>query len=175
MKHAGGRPKGAKMDHPDRFALAQFEAQIAIGKDRGLKERPVIRNLVALAIGEPIPTPDNLDRMLRKLPFRVWTPPLKLPKDQLNRVRVDDERFRDAFTPYVEDLHRQLRVLRTKDDSRGAWHRIMAKVFRIFIEGDAAKLDQARRLAASVGEGAFFERELAPRMIADPAWIKNTL
>jgi hypothetical protein len=98
----------------------------------------------------------------------VWTRPLRLPPKELKRDRVEDERYRDAFAPYLEDLRTQLHKLRIRNDTRGVWHRVMSRVFRLFcIVDDAAMIDLARRLAASVGESAFFEKELLPLMIAD--------
>jgi hypothetical protein len=183
-----GRPVGPVMDHPDRYFLAQADAQVAIGKEHGNSERAVLKTLVGIAIGTVVPTPDllgymglrgtDIDKigqiildnhasMSQGLPFRMWTLPLRLPPEELKRDRVEDERYRDAFTPYVYDLQHQLRRLRRRDDPRGVWHRVMARVLRIFIEGDATKVDLARRLATTVGEIAFFERELLPRITAD--------
>jgi hypothetical protein len=160
------------MNHPDRYALAQFDAQVAIGKGGGFSERAVLKQLLGIAIGKPDPAPDNLARMSQALPFRVWTPPLRLPPCRLrqsDKDRVENERYRDAFAPYLEDLQRQLRNLRTRVDLRGRWHRTMKRVFLLFcaVDAGAAEIDLARRLAASVGERAYFEKELLPLMIAD--------
>jgi hypothetical protein len=105
-----GRPGGPVMDHPDRYFLAQADAQVAIGKEHGYSERAVLKTLVGLAIGKVVPTPDHLARMVHGLPFRVGMPPLRLPPKELKRDRVEDERYRDAFTPYVDDLQKQLRA-----------------------------------------------------------------
>jgi hypothetical protein len=172
-----GRPVGGVMDHPDRYALAMFDAKVAIakargkvrGKARGVSERAVLKTLLAFAIGKVVPTPDNLAALSQGLPFRMWTLPLRLPPKELKRDRVEDERYRDALTPYVADLQHQLRNLRTRNDWRGVWHRKMRGVYVLVMlrDGDAAaKIDLARQLAASVGESGFFEKELVPQMTA---------
>jgi len=159
-----GRPTGPVMDDPDRYALALFDAKVQIGKKRGVSERAVLKLLLVDAIGAVHPTPDNLARMVNGLPFRMWTLPLRLPPKELKRDRVEDERYRDAFAPYLDDLRRELRKLRTRVDARGVWHRKMKRVWFLYhVEGaDAAVIDLARRLAASVGEAAYFEKELLP-------------
>jgi hypothetical protein len=172
----GRRPGSLKLDHPDRYALAVFDAMASIGKGKGFKERATLKAVVSLAIGKAVPTPENLARLYSGRPFQMWTPSLRLPPDRLKHHQdpTEDERTRDAFSPYVEDLRRRLHDLRTRDDDRGRWHRIMSSVFRIFIEGDAARIDEGRELAASIGETAFFERELSRRMACGSAPRKTT-
>ena len=131
----------------------------------------MLKALLGMAIGEVVPTPDNLASMRQRLPFAMRIKPqlpARLPSWELERDRVEDERYRDAFAPYVDDLRRQLRNLRTRPDLRGRWHRRMSDVFLLFfvIDAGAAGVDRARRLAAEVGEDAYFENELLPRMIA---------
>jgi hypothetical protein len=172
------------MAHPDRYALALFAAQVEIGIDCGFTERGVLKTLLGLAIGRVVPTSENIERINHGLPFGVWTLPLRLPPQEkgveplstTDRVRsylgedriggrdpIDAERWRDAFSPYLEDLRLKLHRLRRRTAPRATWHRVMARVFRMFIEHDPATIEQARLLAGSVGEGGIFESELLSR------------
>jgi hypothetical protein len=47
-----GRPVGAVMNHPNQYVLAQFDAQVAIGKSGGFSERAVLKALLGIAIGK---------------------------------------------------------------------------------------------------------------------------
>ncbi|MGO9421171.1 hypothetical protein [Roseiarcus sp.] len=168
-----GRPPGSVKDHKDRYVLAFFDAWITIKKEQGFKELAVLKSLMGAAVGAPDPTSDNLARMARGLPFRVLTPgEPRLGKQWETVSRIEDERHRNSFAPYVDDLRRTLRILRKRNDERGVWHRQLSRVWRLVIESviesDAAKVDKARALADGMSEAAFFENELLPGIIADP-------
>jgi hypothetical protein len=156
-----GRPKGPVKDNPDRYLLARIEAEIVRVEGR-FSERKVIKTLVAVAIGQAVDTAENRDRIRRGLPFEMNTLPGRLQARGLQPGRVDDERYRDAFAPYLDDLRRQLRDLRERKDARGDWHRTMVRVFGLVIDG--VSIDNARELAESIGERAFFDERLATLM-----------
>jgi hypothetical protein len=149
-----GRPRGPKMDDADRYALALFDCKISVAKQGGIKELTALKTMIGIAVGAVVPSPENFARMERGLAFQVSTPPLRLPKwriDQMGRdppAPVEDERFRNAFSPYVYRALHKLRRLRKIPDASGARHRVLVRLWSIFGEGDLSQIDLAHRLAA---------------------------
>lgn len=160
----GGRPRGPVMNSPDRYLLARIAAEVARAEGQFTEWR-VLKALVAVAIGQVVETEENRDLLRRGLPFAMMTLPGRLPPKVLNRDRVEEERTRDAFAPYLHDLQSQLRDLRKRKDARGDWHRTMVRVVNLAIVRDG----QARELAESIGEGDVFDRWFALIMLRPEA------
>jgi hypothetical protein len=158
--------------HPNRYAFAFFELCIQDAKERGFSELTVVETLVGVAFGAVVPTPENLARAAGGVAHRVWMPPYKLPPWRLKQDLSETAecwRYGNAFRPWADDLRRNLRRLREGPDR--AWLRAMTSALRLCCEGEIDKLDEARTLAASVGESAYFEEHMRPLMIERRAMI----
>jgi hypothetical protein len=147
---------------PDRWALAFVERGIRAGTAQGISELRIIDTFVSLKRGGLLRTPDNLERFRSGRPFRVWTPPLRLPPWRVKQGlsdRCESWRYKNAFRPYVDDFRSKLRRYRKRDDDARRL-RTMADIWEICLRGN--RVDKARRLAASIGETKHLEEILRP-------------
>ena len=79
-------------------------------------------------------------------------------------------RYGAAHLPLADDLTRTLRSFRNDP-----WFVPMVASWRLVIDGELEKADEARALAASVGEAAYFDAEMAPAMRSGDALRERQL
>jgi hypothetical protein len=75
--------------------------------------------------------------------------------------KPSSSRYRGPEHPFADDLRRTLRRFREEDP---AWFLPAITVCRLVLDGRIDRLDEARRIASSIGEQAHFEGELATMM-----------
>jgi hypothetical protein len=157
-RRARGRPRQPLAQNPKRYALAVFEAALRRGAAYGISELRVAETLVASAFGAVVRTPENLAELTNGRPFRVWMPSFRL--DEQN-VGVN-WRHGNAFRPWADDLRRKLRRLRCSGNEDAKWLEAMSKSWQICLDGTIERLEEAQRLAESVGEREYFQKYWRP-------------
>ena len=148
-----------------RYGLAAFEACARVGVAHRAKRLEVLEQLVIFTYGEPVPTPDNIERFLRWEPCQFWFPrESRVPPETQRPAETASARWRykNDFRPHIDGLRNKLDKMVVAETEAGDWHRTYCAVLEICIASDRSRLDAARLLAASIGETEHFERDLRP-------------
>jgi hypothetical protein len=165
-----GRPGFAS--DSERWGLATVECIVQNGIRGGLSEAAVLDMAATIRFGFVLPTPENAEALRHGLPLRFGLISSKLDRLPLNRRKQDpadphEPRHKNAFTLIAHDLGRTLRKLRKRD---GARLQTMVDVLNCYRGGEVA---EAQRLAASIGESAYFEKVLLLRYAPGAARVSG--
>ena len=146
-----GRPRKPLAERPGRYVFAQLEAFIQRAKERGLKEFQVAEVVASMLSSDISPIPGN--------PAGFVLNPSDYRKTEDADKKAEQHRYGKAHRALADDLRRTLRRFR-----KDPWFLPMTASWRLCIDGELEKVDEARSLATSVGEEAFFDAEMLPKM-----------
>lgn len=166
-----GRPRGRPRKHPPKpksvrgrptimsrsgwHVYAMFEAYIERAKERGISELQVL---------------DVIAKVLQ-----LGDDPVRLPNWRIEQIKEDPSqpteswRVGKANRPLIDDLRRTLERLR-KGTGADCFQAMTAS-WRLCLDGDTEKANEARRLAASAGKEAVFNEQMLPMMRSSRALI----
>jgi hypothetical protein len=150
----GGRPKKPPLaEREGRHVFAMAEAFIQRAIERGVSEFQAAEAVAVLMTGDVLPVFGYPGLHILETFHRK-------PGDA--EKRTEQHRYGRPHRPFADDLRRTLARFRAGADS--AWLLPMANAWRLVIDGRIDRLDEARGLALSLGEEAFFDAEMAPKL-----------
>ncbi len=161
-----GRPRVTLANDPYRWQLAVLEYDaLKLIAATGCGVMAAHETLATWRHGKIERTPENLAKFANGQPYSVW-----MPEHKKFRISSDDtftERQRDGwpwrnknpFRPIADQLRKKLARYRKQD---GARLDIMVQIWGLCLSGPPEAVNEARRLAASIGEGEHFENEMRP-------------
>jgi|SRR5208337_1578088 len=149
-----GQPRKPLAQRPGRYLYAEFEAWIRRWRDEdGLSELKAIGALALMLSADFTPDDDS------PMGFVLTSSRRRQEKGD----NAGHYRYGASHLPLADDLIRTLRGFRD-DPEAAAWFVPMAAAWRIVIDGRLEMAPVARALAASVGEEAHFDDEMAPAL-----------
>jgi len=162
-KGSGGRPTTPLAE---RYVFARLEAQAQKrAKEGGLSEFQAYEEIARLLRADIVPAPGGITRV-GPLGFSVVPADYREPKGKDKAKHADRKaeyyRYGNPDRALADDLRRTMRNLRQGRDS--VWFLAMVAAWRLCLDGEVEKTEEARRLAESVGEHAYFDAEMLPDM-----------
>ncbi|MGI8569308.1 MAG: hypothetical protein ACR2KT_09705 [Methylocella sp.] len=154
-----GRPRWSATDDPESIHVQVFtQALIDQARRTGVSESRVIGTVIGLLRGRPDGKPENIDAMLKGLPFQVVKDKDRSDIDEL----ASEWRKRNVFRPDHDNLARELRRRRSHAamDARGWWFSLMRIAWTACLQGCYG--DYAEWLTESVSEGDYFRHRMQP-------------
>lgn len=155
-----GRPGKPFAERDDRHALAFIQAALDRPGLADKSERALTTMFAGLRYGRPVPTRENLERMMRGEPFLVAMEPTE------SRAVPDDDRWRhkNAFRPRADDMARTLRRARTASplDKDRRWLSCMSRAWAICLDRRVDEAWLAEHLAMLAGEAEYFASVMLP-------------
>ena len=165
-KGSGGRPTTPLAEREGRYVFARLEAEAQkLSKERGLSEFRAYEEIARLMRADIVPAPGGITRV-GPLGFSVVPADYREPKGKDKAKHADRKaeyyRYGNPDRALADDLRRTMRAFRQRRDS--VWFLAMVAAWRLCIDGEVEKTEEARRLAESVGEHAYFDAEMLPDM-----------
>ena len=144
-----GRPSIPLAQRPSRHLFAELAASIQRAREGGISELKAVGALAIMLSADIAPAGNRTGFTLT---------PSKRRQEKGNNA--EHHRYGAANLPLADDLTRTLRSFRNDP-----WFAPMVASWRLVIDGELEKADEARALAASVGEAEHFDLEMAPAML----------
>jgi len=165
-KGSGGRPTTPLAEREGRYVFARLEAEAQKrAKEGGLSEFRAYEEIARLLRADIVPAPGGITRV-GPLGFSVVPADYREPKGKDKAKHADRKaeyyRYGNPARALADDLRRTMRAFRQGRDS--VWFLAMVAAWRLCLDGEVEKTEEARRLVESVGEHAYFDAEMLPDM-----------
>lgn len=164
-KGSGGRPTTPLAEREGRYVFARLEAEAQKRQEGGPSEFRAYEEIARLLRADIVRAPGGITRV-GPLGFSVVPADYREPRGKDKAKHADRKaeyyRYGNPDRALADDLRRTMRSFRRGRNS--VWFLAMVAAWRLCLEGEVEKTEEARLLAELVGEQAYFDAEMLPDM-----------